>query len=140
MEQAPTGAERDADPRYRAYAPIAYIGDAELLIDRLEISGESHYQEILAELYRTAGRMFVAVLEWEPDNPFATNGAAVRVSLVVGGQAIRCGYVPSDNSGEVQPLVKANSDRGFRSTLPAMLYGGEVELPSFGVFLGRGYL
>ena len=128
----------ERDRRYSEYAPVPVTGSQRLVMDRLEVVGESQYLIEISRAVGIAGRELEAVLAWEPKNPHAVHGAAIRVDLIAEGQRFTCGYVPSQLSSGVLPLVREAADRGLSPMLDATVFGGTPSKPNYGVWLGSG--
>jgi len=123
---------------YAIYQPIPFTGVEELIVDRLEVVGESFYIGHIALVVGAAGRDLRAQLYWEPRNPHDPHGLAVRVDLV-GGDIVRpCGHIAADIAPAIQPIVKANANKGLVTVATATVFGGTADKPNYGVILGSG--
>ncbi|NBH01656.1 HIRAN domain-containing protein [Amycolatopsis sp. SID8362] len=106
---------------------------------RLNVVGESHYQEALAVVAggRTCGATFdehipvVAVLVPEPENPWDEN--AVRVDVLMGNRSLKVGYLSAGWAEDYQPELLELRAEGALGTCPARVTGGGDKY--YGIYL-----
>lgn len=90
---------------------------------RVEVKGESHYQDALNRVCggkcpEGHARKVLAVLEPEPDNPYDANAVAVRVN----GELV--GYMARQPAADYAPIAKILSDKGKIGAARAFIRGG----------------
>ncbi|MCD2499322.1 hypothetical protein [Microbacterium nymphoidis] len=128
----------ERDRRFADYAPVPVTGEERMMFDRLEVVGESHYITAISRAVALSGRELDAVLAWEPRNPHSNGGTAIRVDLLVGGDRITCGHIPSGISSDVLPFVRDAAGRGKLPVIEATVFGGTATKQNYGVLLGTG--
>jgi hypothetical protein len=96
---------------------------------RLEVVGESHYQNELRSVVAAQGREVTALLVPEPDNPHDANA----VSIWVSGQ--RVGYLQRDDARSMHGPIAALIMENGPVAVAGRIVGGESGRPSYGIFL-----
>ncbi|MGW0039961.1 hypothetical protein [Gordonia sp. NPDC003376] len=88
----------------------------------LEIAGESHHRDSLAQLFTRSDKPLGGVI-WrdaelvaEPWNPYDTNAVAVYIDL------LGVGYVPVERAPGIQATVLQLMERGERATVEARIW------------------
>lgn len=101
-------------------------------IRRMGIVGESHYQRAI----RKARRQYPlwALLMPEHDNRYDKN--AVRVDLHVAGRWLPVGHLSKENARKWRPEILKSQ---VWVMLPAAIFGGTRDQPSYGVWIGEEY-
>jgi hypothetical protein len=90
---------------------------------RVEVRGESHYQEALDEICggkctEGHGRKVYAILHAEPDNPYDPNAIAIYVEEKM------VGYMAKESAAEYAPIARILTDKGRIGVARAFIRGG----------------
>lgn len=116
--------------------------------EKLEVVGESRHLDgikIVLKAFRDGGEednsMFAALVH-EPRNPF--DRFAVRIDLFAvtgeGGRASyeKAGYLSREQAFRLHEYIKNLADQGLLPIISVQVYGGTVDKPNIGLWLGRG--
>ena len=96
----------------------------------LDVVGESHYMTALQGALEQ-GRDHHVILVPEVGNPYGSN--AVRVDLLVDGQPVKVGYLPSEESSVMRPHLERLAKRRQVAGGVGRLRGGTDRAPNIGV-------
>jgi HIRAN domain-containing protein len=98
--------------------------------DRLEVKGESFYQENLRRVVAELGRDLPALLVPEPDNEYDRNA----VSVWAGG--LKVGHLSREDAAVYQPAIaRLIQQEGKPLAMKSRIFGGEKDKPSLGIWL-----
>lgn len=133
-----------------AYAPVQLTDFLFLDIsyeDKWEIVGESRYHENIDRVYKryleegSLPNTLVAAFIHEPRNPF--DRFAVRIDLIcttddADALIATAGYLPKHAAYEYHKAVKRIAEQGKLPITSVEVFGGTVDKPNYGVWLGHG--
>lgn len=105
-------------------------------IQSLDVVGESHYQRAIKKARRAPGQIYAELIP-EPSNPYDQN--AVRAAIWLGTRQLTVGYLARANARKLQPQILRERQQGNRVVVPAQIFGGTLDQPSLGVWVGERY-